>query len=234
MNRIFLSGRWTADPKTSSTAGNEPMTIAKGSIAVDRRGKDKGADFINVVVWNRQAENVARYLSKGRQIAIEGRIQTRNYDNNEGRKVYVTEVVANNVQFLESKNSVAGNNGNGFNSMPEPPMQQSSNEPTPYDFADNYREEYKQTKMLDLFKPTDIMAHKISLDFGFDDEKFLQVTNHLNAFVDYMRENDFIDHGFYSAILVLNSYGKIFQKYKKEAFASFVIFGAIILSQRKA
>lgn len=86
----------------------------------------------------------------------------------------------------------------------------------PFDFADNYREEYKQTKMLDLFKPTDIMAHKISLDFGFDDEKFLQVTNHLNAFVDYMRENDFIDHGFYSAILVLNSYGKIFQKYKKD------------------
>ena len=63
MNRIFLSGRWTADPKTSSTAGNEPMTIAKGSIAVDRRGKDKGADFINVVAFGKIADHIGKYYT---------------------------------------------------------------------------------------------------------------------------------------------------------------------------
>jgi len=66
-------------------------------------------------------------MTKGRLIAVEGRIQTRNYDNNEGKKVYVTEVVASNVQFLESKNATTNNNG--FNSMPEPPVEKS-----PYDF----------------------------------------------------------------------------------------------------
>ena len=73
-------------------------------------------------------------MTKGRLIAVEGRIQVRNYDNNEGRKVYVTEVIASNVQFLESKNASPSNGGNGFNSMPEPPMQ---SEPTPYDFGDS-------------------------------------------------------------------------------------------------
>ena len=69
-------------------------------------------------------------MSKGRLIAVEGRIQTRNYDNNEGKKVYVTEVVATNVQFLESKNATSNSNGNGFDTMPEPPMEKS-----PYDFG---------------------------------------------------------------------------------------------------
>ena len=70
-------------------------------------------------------------MTKGRLIAVEGRIQTRNYENNEGRRVYVTEVIASNVQFLESRNQ-QGTSNNSFDSMPEPPM-----EKTPYDFADN-------------------------------------------------------------------------------------------------
>jgi hypothetical protein len=83
------------------------------------------------------------------------------------------------------------------------------------DFGDDFREDFTEAKLLNLFKPTDIMAHKISVDFDFGPDKFLLLKRHLDSFVQYMRENDFIDHGFYSAILVLDSYGKIFQKYSK-------------------
>lgn len=85
----------------------------------------------------------------------------------------------------------------------------------PYDFADNYRNSYKRSKLLDLYKPTDIMAHKIAYDFNMDIHKFRLLINHLDGFVNYMQQNNFIDHGFYSAILVLNSYGKLMQKYAK-------------------
>lgn len=85
----------------------------------------------------------------------------------------------------------------------------------PYDFADNYRKRNKRSKVLDLYKPTDILAHKVAKDFKFNNEKFRLLKKHLDGFIYYMREKDFIDHGFYSAILVLNSYGKILQKYDK-------------------
>ena len=84
---------------------------------------------------------------------------------------------------------------------------------SPYSFADDYREDYPESKVLDLFKPTEIMAHKISRDFDFDKEKFKLLLSHLNNFVTYMKKNIFIDHGFYSSILVLNSYGSLIQKY---------------------
>jgi hypothetical protein len=83
----------------------------------------------------------------------------------------------------------------------------------PYSYADKFRSEYKRTKVLDLFKPTDIMAHKIALDFKFDDDYFRRLVKHLNSFVKDMNDNGFIDHGYFSAILVLNSYGKLIQKY---------------------
>ncbi len=86
----------------------------------------------------------------------------------------------------------------------------------PYDFADSYRDNYKRSKILDLYRPTDIMAHKIAYDFQLDEQKFKLLTSHLNNFVNYMQENRFIDHGFYSSILVLNSYGKLIQKHDKD------------------
>ena len=136
MNKAILIGRLTRDPELRYTSSNR--AVCQFSIAIDRPFTNQAtgqreADFINIVVWDKQAENVGKYITKGRLIAVEGRIQTRNYDNNEGRKVYVTEVVATNVQFLESKNATQ-NSGGGFNTMPEPPVQ---SEPTPYDFADN-------------------------------------------------------------------------------------------------
>ena len=101
MNRVFLIGRLSRDPELRHTTSG--TAVCQINVAVSRRtaaGRDPETDFINVVVWDKQAENVSKYLAKGRQVAVEGRIQTRSYDNNEGKKTYVTEVVANSVEFL--------------------------------------------------------------------------------------------------------------------------------------
>lgn len=134
MNKAILIGRLTRDPELRYTSSNR--AVCQFTVAIDRpftnqASGQREADFINVVAWDKTGENVGKYMTKGRLVAVEGRIQTRNYDNNEGRKVYVTEVVANNVQFLESKNT-ATNANVSFNNMPEPPV-----EKTPYDFANN-------------------------------------------------------------------------------------------------
>ncbi len=112
MNKVILIGRLTKDPELRYTGSNRAVTQI--TLAVNRsftnQNGEREADFINVVIWDKQAENVAKYLTKGRLIAVDGRIQTRNYDNSEGKKVYVTEVVALSVQFLESKGSSTTNN----------------------------------------------------------------------------------------------------------------------------
>lgn len=137
MNKAILIGRLTRDPELRYTSSNR--AVCSFTVAIDRpftnqASGQREADFINVVAWDRTGENVGKYMAKGRLIAVEGRIQTRNYENNEGRRVYVTEVIASNVQFLESRN--AQNNDNAFNSMPEPPM-----EKTPYDFGNDNSEQ---------------------------------------------------------------------------------------------
>lgn len=104
MNKVFLIGRLTKEPELSHTQGG--MACCQITLAVNRpkqKDKEQEADFINVVVWDKQGENLAKYQTKGNQIAVEGRIQTRNYENSEGKKVYVTEVVASNVMYLDSK-----------------------------------------------------------------------------------------------------------------------------------
>lgn len=136
MNRVFLIGRLSRDPELRHTTSG--MAVCQINVAVGRRtgaGKDPETDFINVVVWDKQAENVAKYLAKGRQVAVEGRIQTRSYDNNEGKKTYVTEVVANNVEFLGSASDNARPSSpqeeNPFDSMPidEPAGTSIDNDP---------------------------------------------------------------------------------------------------------
>ena len=106
MNKVILIGRLTRDPELRTTAGN--LSVATFSLAVSRpytpqNGGDAGADFINCVVWRRQAENLARYCHKGSQIAVEGRIQSRNYTAQDGSKRYVTEVLVDNLTFLGSR-----------------------------------------------------------------------------------------------------------------------------------
>lgn len=119
MNKVILIGRLTKDPELKFTPGSG-TAVTTLTLAVDNynsKSGEKSADFIPVVIWGKQAENTAQYMSKGSQIAISGRISVRTYDAKDGTKRYVTEVVAdtfNGVSFL-SKGNGAGNNGGSFN-----------------------------------------------------------------------------------------------------------------------
>ena len=106
MNRTILVGRITADPELRTTPNGIATTTF--TVAVNRIPNANGeqiADFIRCVVWRRQAENVAKYCTKGSLVALEGRIQSRSYDAQDGTRRYVTEVVADNVRFLSSRNA---------------------------------------------------------------------------------------------------------------------------------
>ncbi len=105
MNKVILMGRLTRDPEMRFTQGNN-TAVCSFSLAVNRRVKLEGqpeADFINVVAWAKTAEFVGKYFTKGQLVGAIGRIQTRNYDDKEGKKVFVTEVVAEEVYFADSK-----------------------------------------------------------------------------------------------------------------------------------
>ena len=118
MNKVVLIGRLTKDPELRFTPGTG-MAVSTFSIAVDRRTPNKDGvretDFIQIVVWGKQGESVANYMSKGRLIGISGRIQTRNYEGKDGIRRYVTEVVADEVQYLDYKNNSTTTNDNNTN-----------------------------------------------------------------------------------------------------------------------
>ena len=119
MNSVILIGRLCADPELSYTP-NTQTAVCRFTLAVDRpkrQGEDQGADVIRITVWGKQAENCDRYISKGRQVAVNGRIQTGSYKDRNGQTVYTTDVVANNVEFLAS--------GNGENSRSDTRNQQN-------------------------------------------------------------------------------------------------------------
>lgn len=103
LNKIILIGRLTRDPELRYTAGGIP--VAKLGLAVDRpfnnQKGEREADFIDIVIWRAQAENCAKYLGKGRLIAVEGRLQIRTYDDSQGVRRKAAEVVADNVRFLD-------------------------------------------------------------------------------------------------------------------------------------
>ena len=113
MNSVILIGRLARDPELSYTP-NTQSAVCRFTIAVDRprrQGEDQGADFIRITVWGRQAETCDRYLSKGRQVAVMGRIQTGSYTNRDGAKVYTTDVVVENAEFAESKSAQESRSG---------------------------------------------------------------------------------------------------------------------------
>lgn len=117
INRVVLVGRITKDPMLRKTPNG--TSVVSFAIACNRRIKQEGqpeADFINCQAWSKTAEAICNYVSKGHLLGVEGRIQTRSYDDRDGKRVYVTEVVSDSVQFLESKKS-AESGGN------EPSMQ---------------------------------------------------------------------------------------------------------------
>ena len=117
MNRVELIGRITRDPELRYTSSN--IATTRFTLAVNRpfQGQDgaQGTDFINIVVWRKQAENVKKYVSKGSLVAVEGRIQTGSYEK-DGQRIYTTDVVADSVQFLESKTQ-SQNRANNEDSM---------------------------------------------------------------------------------------------------------------------
>lgn len=120
LNNVSLVGRMTRDAELRYTASNQ--AVATFTLAVNRNFKsqngEREADFINCVIWRQQAENLANWAKKGALVGITGRIQTRNYENQQGQRVYVTEVVADNFQLLESQKE-RGNNQPQANSQPD-------------------------------------------------------------------------------------------------------------------
>jgi single-strand DNA-binding protein len=116
MNRVVLVGRLTKDPELRYTPSG--VAVANFTLAVNRaftnQQGEREADFINCVVWRRPAENVANFLKKGSLAGVDGRIQTRNFEGQDGKRVYITEVVAESVQFLEPKGSSRPQNDNYF------------------------------------------------------------------------------------------------------------------------
>lgn len=119
LNRVVLVGRLTKDPEFRTTPSG--VDVATFTLAVNRNFKSKNgeqqADFINCVVFRKQAENVNNYLNKGSLAGIDGRLQSRSYENKEGQRVFVTEVVCDSVQFLEPKNAQASNNNQSNNEV---------------------------------------------------------------------------------------------------------------------
>lgn len=115
MNKVILVGRLVRDPEVRYTQGDNPMAIARYTLAVDRRFKREGeptADFINCVVFGKPAEFAEKYFRKGLRIAISGRITTGSFTNKDGVKVYTTEVTVEDQEFAESKAEQAQNSGN--------------------------------------------------------------------------------------------------------------------------
>lgn len=120
MNNVSLVGRLTRDPEIKTT--NSGSSYARFSIAVDRRGKDAGTDFINIVAFGKTSEFIERYFRKGQRIGINGRIQTGSYEGKDGKKVYTFDVIAENVEFVESKSassSATPANADGFVNIPD-------------------------------------------------------------------------------------------------------------------
>lgn len=122
INRVVLVGRLTKDPELKYTQSG--IASCRFTLAANRPFKnaagEQEADFINCVTWRKQAENTANYLKKGSLTGIEGRIQTSSFEGNDGKRVFMTEVVADSVQFLEPKSNNTGNTSSG---QSEPPRQ---------------------------------------------------------------------------------------------------------------
>lgn len=153
MNRVCLVGRITAKPELRYTGSNIPYT--RFSLAVNRTFNnaqgEREADFINIIVWRRQAENIVNYLDKGSQVSIDGRIQTGSYTDKDGNKRYTTDVVADNVQFLDSRRSA----------------EQRTSTPTPYDYQDAPTQSAPQNNVDIADDPFADFGDNVSIDDNF-------------------------------------------------------------------
>lgn len=130
INNVTLVGRLTKDVELKYTPANQ--AVAQFTLAVNRTFKnangERESDFINCVIWRKSAENFANFAKKGALIGITGRIQTRNYENQQGQHVYITEVIAENFQMLESRNQQQGQQ----QAQPQQAKQQQVKQPDPF------------------------------------------------------------------------------------------------------
>lgn len=120
INNVVLVGRLTKDPELKRTQSG--TSVCSFTLAVNRKTQAQGqpdADFIGCVAWNKTAEIMEQYLHRGSLIGVEGHIQTRNYENQQGQRVYITEVIVHNITFLESKSSNTAQNGYGGMNTPQ-------------------------------------------------------------------------------------------------------------------
>ena len=126
MNKVILIGRLTKDPELRKTPTD--VSVCQFTIAVNRAFQqsngERQADFINCIAWRNQAENLAKYIKKGGQIAVEGSIQTRSYDDQNGVRRFATEVICNQITFLESKRTDSGYSD--LSQLEVPPMRESN------------------------------------------------------------------------------------------------------------
>lgn len=125
MNKVILMGRLTRDAEVRYSQGESTNAIARFSLAVDRRfrrnGDEQTADFISCIAFGKTAEFFERFGRKGTKFVLEGRIQTGSYTNKDGQRIYTTDVVVENAEFAESKNTASGNNNsNGGSAVPSP------------------------------------------------------------------------------------------------------------------
>lgn len=121
MNKVILMGRLVRDPEVRYSQGENPTAIARYTLAVDRRfnrTEENSADFINIVAFGKAGEFAEKYLNKGTKVVVTGRIQTGSYTNKDGQKVYTTDVIAEDQEFAESKNS-GGNTNRAEEPAPE-------------------------------------------------------------------------------------------------------------------
>ena len=141
LNKVILMGRFTRDPELRSTP--QGISTCAFSIAVDRnfvrQGEERKADFINCVAWRQTAEFISKYFKKGSMVALEGSIQTRSWDDQDGKKRYATDVVVNQVYFAESKRDSQSSMGmddsfsaNDFGSLPEPISPMGTDDDLPF------------------------------------------------------------------------------------------------------
>ena len=132
MNRVILMGRLTRDPEVRYTQGNEPMAVARYTLAVDRRvrrqdGNEQTADFINIVAFRKAGEFAEKYFRQGMRLLVAGRIQTGSYTNKDGQRIYTTDVIVDEQEFADAKRDGADPShygasspiGDGFMNIPD-------------------------------------------------------------------------------------------------------------------
>lgn len=145
INRVVLIGRLTRDPELRRTPQGDAVTSF--TLAVNRNftssDGQQQADFINCVVWKKSAENVEKYCSKGSLVGVEGRIQTRSYDNQQGQRVYVTEVICNSVQFLDTRQKNQATLDENAVRTAADSWESGRNNPNPYDFMQDTQQHFE-------------------------------------------------------------------------------------------